>query len=80
MGVDIIDEVTPLFVDMHICTEHLHCTHEEFLSLSRIERCKQRSYLLVKNMKRQKELKKMEDETKVEEDKQKLLDAAPKTR
>ena len=80
MGVERVDEVTPLFIDMHICAEILHCSHEEFLRLSRIERSKLRNYLLVKNLKRQKELKDMEDESRAEEDKEQLLDAAPKMR
>ena len=80
MGVGIIDEVTPLFIDMHICTEHLHCTHEEFLNLSRIEKSKQRNYLFVKSLRQQKKIKDSEDKRAEEENKQKLLTEAPKTR
>ena len=80
MGVSDLEHVTPLFIDMHICTEQLHCTHEEFLKLPRIEKSKQRNYLLVKNMKRQKEFKDMENKGKAEADKQELLKSAPATR
>ena len=73
MGADDLDEETPLFRDMHICTEFLNCTHEEFLNKPRIERHKLRMYLHVKALKNQKEI----DEMKSKVHGQDLINKAP---
>ena len=80
MGVDDVDVNTPLFIDMHICAEMLHCPHEEFLKLPRIEKNKYRHYLLTKGKKKEKEIKEMESKTSTKDRQQQLLDDTPKTR
>lgn len=59
MGVDNLDNTTPLYYDLFICTEYLHCSHSEFLSLPRIEQEKLRIYAEVKGMKNEKYLDEM---------------------
>jgi len=51
MGVGKPKETTPLFADMSICAEILHCTHKEFKALSRVEKKKLRLYVRVHNEK-----------------------------
>ena len=48
MGYYNLDTITSLYADMSICTEFLHCSHEEFCKLSRLERMKLRLYGVVK--------------------------------
>lgn len=48
MGDDNLSADTLLYRDMYIATELLHCSHEEFLNLSRIEKTKLRIFLNVK--------------------------------
>jgi len=51
MGVGEPKETTQLYADMSICAEILHCTHEGFEKLSRIEKKKLRLYVQVNNEK-----------------------------
>lgn len=37
---DDLEYLTPLYIEMRIATEYLHCTHKEFLKLSMEERTK----------------------------------------
>lgn len=56
MGVGKLTETTLLFADMSICSEILHCTHEEFSALPRVEKKKLRLYVRVHNEKLNKEI------------------------
>ncbi len=56
MGVDKPEIVTPLYFDMVICMDLLHCTHNDFLALPAVERKKCRYFLVTKSQKDKKEL------------------------
>ena len=60
MGLGVPQHDTQLFVEMYICSEFLHCSHEEFLKLPRLERKKCKMYLQVKNEKSKYELDEMD--------------------
>ena len=55
MGVDDIDKTTPLFAEMSICANVLHCSHSEFEKLSRIDKKKLKLYVDVHSRKLEKE-------------------------
>ncbi len=63
MGSDNLEVTTPLYFDMVICMEFLHCTHSDFLKLSRLEKTKCRYFLVTKGRKEQYELDKPTTET-----------------
>jgi len=48
MGMDDPTVDTPLYRDMYISTEILHCSHEEFVKLPKVEKIKLRMYLNLK--------------------------------
>ena len=56
MGSDKLETTTLLYFDMVICMEFLHCTHGDFLKLSRLEKNKCRYFLSVKGQKEQNEV------------------------
>lgn len=45
MAVDDPKKITPLFLDMAICANHLHCTHEQFEKLPRREKLLHRMFM-----------------------------------
>jgi len=51
MGMDDLTQTTPLFVEMYVSTEILHCTHEEYKQLPRLEQKKIITYLGVRGLK-----------------------------
>ena len=57
MGVDKPTWTTPLFIDMEIATEMLKRSHEEFLSLPRVEKKKLRLYMKVKFQKEEQSIR-----------------------
>lgn len=64
MGVGNVENITPLYIDMLICTEYLHCTHAEFLKLPKVERKKLKLFAYVKGMKLENEDRKRKIEAK----------------
>ena len=70
MGAENLDTVTPLYADMHICTEYLHCSHQEFLELPALERKKLRLFMMVAAKKKQQEMERLK--LKQEQTKQQL--------
>jgi hypothetical protein len=75
MGAKDLDKVTPLFFDMHICVKFLHCSHEEFLKLPRLERKKLRMFAQVEAMKQAARLEEMEQKQKERD----IISSAPQT-
>lgn len=55
MGVGDIQKTTPLYVEMQVCTELLHCTHSDFLKLPQRDRKKLMLYSIVRGMKMERE-------------------------
>jgi hypothetical protein len=75
MGVDDLESTTHLYADMYIAAELLHCSHEEFLKLPRLEKLKLRLYAMVKALKRKEGLLELEMEMKAKD----LVSSAPET-
>lgn len=70
MGVELVEKdkdiVTPMYVEMYVALEMLHCTHEEFLKLPKLEKQKIKTYLKVKGLRRREEKEEFESEIHAE--------------
>jgi len=80
MGYDDPEKVTPLYMDMYIAAELLHCSHEEFLRLPRMEKQKLRLYVATKAKKLKEEREDLELRMKSEELKAKAPKVEPVVR
>jgi len=63
MGRGVPEYDSPLFVDMYICSKFLHCSHEEYQKMPRLERKKWKEYIRVRNEKHKHEMDELDRKT-----------------